>query len=201
MTSNHLNQCWPNSLMRCICDTGGYGLIRLYRKTVKLRTMCHVPVITLSYPFFADVNTGMYPHSPSQYHARPKAKHGIAMQNVDKFPYPRKQTMGNEFIPCLNDVCDILKCFRSFNSTLSLLSVLNYRTHCYWVASYRQRKCMAINNVTSSMTFLSLLSLYASRSWRKMWDTSLYFTAVNQPEVRVSGEHGIIYITEKLLNK
>ena len=47
-------------------------------------------------------------------HARPKAKRGIAMPSVDKFPYPRKQTRGNEYIPCSNNICDILKRFRSF---------------------------------------------------------------------------------------
>ena len=36
------------------------------------------------------------------------------MLSVDKFPYPRKQTRGNEFIPCSNNICDILKRFRSF---------------------------------------------------------------------------------------
>ena len=39
---------------------------------------------------------------------------GIAMLSVDKFPYPRKQTRSNEFIPCSNNICDILKRFRSF---------------------------------------------------------------------------------------
>ena len=61
-----------------------------------------------------DADTGIYPHAASQYHARPKAKRGIAMLSVDKFPYPRKQTRGNEFIPCSNNICDILKRFRSF---------------------------------------------------------------------------------------
>ena len=69
---------------------------------------------TISYPLFADADTGIYPHAASQYHARPKAKRGIAMLIVDKFPYPRKQTRGNEFIPCSNNICDILKRFRSF---------------------------------------------------------------------------------------
>ena len=69
---------------------------------------------TISYPFFADADTGIYPHAASQYHARPKAKRGIAMLSVDKFPYPRKQTRGNEFIPCSNNICDILKRLRSF---------------------------------------------------------------------------------------
>ena len=69
---------------------------------------------TISYPLFADADTGIYPHAVSQYHARPKAKRGIAMLSVDKFPYPRKQTRGNEFIPCSDNICDILKRFRSF---------------------------------------------------------------------------------------
>ena len=43
----------------------------------------------ISYPLFADADTGIYPHAASQYHARPKAKRGIAMLSVDKFPYPR----------------------------------------------------------------------------------------------------------------
>ena len=68
----------------------------------------------ISYPLFADADRGIYPHAASQYHARPKAKRGIAMLRVDKFPYPRKQTRGNEFIPCSNNICDILKRFRSF---------------------------------------------------------------------------------------
>ena len=69
---------------------------------------------TISYPLFADADTGIYPHAALQYHARPKAKRGIAMLSVDKFPYPRKQTRGNEFIPRSNNICDILKRYRSF---------------------------------------------------------------------------------------
>ena len=68
----------------------------------------------ISYPLFADADTGIYPHAASQYHTRPKAKRGIVMLSVDKFPYPRKQTRGNEFIPCSNNTCYILKRFRSF---------------------------------------------------------------------------------------
>ena len=68
----------------------------------------------ISYPLFADTYTGLYPHAASQYHTRPKAKRGIVMLSVDKFPYPRKQTRGNEFIPCSNNTCYILKRFRSF---------------------------------------------------------------------------------------
>ena len=37
--------------------------------------------------------------------------------SVDKFPYPRKQTRGNEFIPCSNNICVILKRFRTFKIT------------------------------------------------------------------------------------
>ena len=76
----------------------------------------------ISYPLFADADTGIYPHAASQYHARPKAKRGIAMLSVDKFPYPRKQTRGNEFIPCSNNICDILKRFRSF--TISAITLI-----------------------------------------------------------------------------
>ena len=43
-----------------------------------------------------------------------KAKRVIAMLSVDKFPFSRKQTRGNEFIPCSNNICDILKRFRRF---------------------------------------------------------------------------------------
>ena len=77
-------------------------------------TYCHAACNIISYPLFADADTGIYPHAALQYHVRPKAKGGIAMLSVDKFPYPRKQTRGNEFIPCSNNICDILKRFRSF---------------------------------------------------------------------------------------
>ena len=53
----------------------------------------------ISYPFLADADAGIYPLAALQYHARPKVKRCIAMLSVDKFPYPRKQTRGNEFIP------------------------------------------------------------------------------------------------------
>ena len=77
-------------------------------------TVLNTALTIISYPLFADADTGMYPHAASQYHARPKAKRGIAMLSVDKSPYPRKQTRGKEFIPCSNNICDILKRFRSF---------------------------------------------------------------------------------------
>ena len=39
----------------------------------------------IRYSLFASADTGIYP----------KAKRGIAMLRVDKFPYPRQQTRGN----------------------------------------------------------------------------------------------------------
>ena len=51
----------------------------------------------ISYPLFASADTGIYPHLASQYNAWPSAARGIAMLRVDKFPYLRKQTRGNEF--------------------------------------------------------------------------------------------------------
>ena len=57
----------------------------------------------ISYSFFANVDAGNYPHAASQYHVLPEAKRGIALLSVDKFPYLRKQTRGNEFIPCSKD--------------------------------------------------------------------------------------------------
>ena len=85
---------------------------------------------TISYPLFADADTGIYPHAASQYHARPKAKRGIAMLSVVKFPYPRKQTRGDEFIPCSNN---ILKRFRSFKiPAITLIRPkLSYKHKCY----------------------------------------------------------------------
>ena len=70
---------------------------------------------TISYPLLADVETGLYPYAPLQYHAQPKAMHGIAILRVDKFPYTRKQTRGSEFIPCPIDTCHILKRSGGFN--------------------------------------------------------------------------------------
>ena len=37
----------------------------------------------ISYLLFVDADTGIYPHAASQYHARPKAKRGIAMLSVN----------------------------------------------------------------------------------------------------------------------
>ena len=121
---------------------------------------------TISYPLFADADTGIYPHAASQYHARPKAKRGIAMLSVDKFPYPRKQTRGNEFIPCSNNICDILKRFRSFKSQLSHKSGLNHRINTVLLGRTvavrkkdggRNRHCDVINDVPLSL-YLTLMT-------------------------------------------
>ena len=42
---------------------------------------------------------------------------GILLVTPCLLTYPRKQTRGNEFIPCSNNICDILKRFRSFKIT------------------------------------------------------------------------------------
>ena len=48
----------------------------------------------IRYPVYASADTGIYPHSASQYHTWPSAARGIAMLRVDKFPYPRQKTRG-----------------------------------------------------------------------------------------------------------
>ena len=78
----------------------------------------------MTYPLFADADSGIYPHAALQYHAGPKANRGIVIVNklsMDKFPDPRKETRGNEFIPCANEVCYILKLFHSFKIPAVLL--------------------------------------------------------------------------------
>ena len=120
----------------------------------------------ISYPLFADADTGIYPDAASQYHARPKAKRGIAMLSVDKFPYPRKQTRGNEFIPCSDNICDILKRFRSFKiPAITLIWPKSSYKHSI-TRSYRSgrkadggrnRHCDVINDVPLSL-YLTLMT-------------------------------------------
>ena len=145
----------------------------------------------ISYPLFADADTGIYPHTASQYLARrPKAKHGIAMLSVDKFLYTRKHTRGNKFIPWSNDLCHILKLFHNFKiPAIPFIWLRSSNKQCYSVASQQQGKwtVVVITIVTSSMTFLSL---YISCWWRQTWDTDLYLTVFSQSKVRVSTEHG-----------
>ena len=158
---------------------------------------CSHDLNIISYPLFADADTGIYPHVASQYHARPKAKRGIAMLSVDKFPYPRKQTRGNEFIPCSNNICDILKRFRSFKiPAITLIWPKPSYKHSVTKSDRsgkEKRTAVGIAIVTSSMTFLCL---YISRWWRQTLETAPYLTVVNQSEARISTEHGINhYIT------
>ena len=58
--------------------------------SIFLRTVCQI----ISYPLFAGADTGIYPHAALQYHARPKAKRGIAMLSVDKFPVSAEANKG-----------------------------------------------------------------------------------------------------------
>ena len=121
----------------------------------------------ISYPLFADADTQIYPHAALQYHARSKAKRGIAMLSVDKFPYPRKQTRGNEFIPCSNNICDNLKRFRSFEiPAITLIwpkspykhSVTrSYRSGKESGRRGRNRHCDVINDVPLSL-YLTLMT-------------------------------------------
>ena len=57
---------------------------------MRMCVQTHMCMYIISYPLFADADTGIYPHAASQYHARPMAKRGIAMLSVDKFPDTRK---------------------------------------------------------------------------------------------------------------
>ena len=63
----------------------------------------------ISYSLFAEEDVGIYTHAASKYHARSKAKRGIAMLSVDKFP------RGTEFISCSNNFCHVVKRFPSFD--------------------------------------------------------------------------------------
>ena len=61
----------------------------------------------ISYPPFADVDTGIYPDTAPQYHAQSTAKRGniitgIVVLSVDKFTYTLEQTGRHEFIWCSN---------------------------------------------------------------------------------------------------
>ena len=135
------------------------------RHTVHMRT--DQPIYIISYPLFADADTGIYPHAALQYHSRPKAKRGIAMLSVDKFPYPRKQTRGNEFIPYSNNICDILKRFRSFKipaitliwpkSAYKHSVTRSYRSGKESGRRCRNRHCDVINDVPLSL-YLTLMT-------------------------------------------
>ena len=119
---------------------------------------------------------------------------------VDTFPYPWKQTTGNEFIPCSIGVWHFLKRFQSFKPPVvpfilpessHKLSVA--RSHRSGKESRRHRDRSVIVIVTSPMT---LLYLYISRRWRQTLNMCLYFTVISQSEARVSAELGIKLYTQ-----
>ena len=138
-----------------------FGVIRFYPyppgfidKRWDHRTASLVCIV--SCPLFADADTGIYPHAASQYYARPKAKRGIVMIRVDKFPYPRKQTRGNEFIPSSNNICHILKRFHSFKIPAIPWTWPKSPYKHSVTRSYRSGKVVGIAIVTSSMRLLCL---------------------------------------------
>ena len=55
------------------------SVLSFYIDDVLTLSIWQPPAGIISYPLFADADTGIYPHAASQYHARPKAKRGIAM--------------------------------------------------------------------------------------------------------------------------
>ena len=118
--------------------------------------------IVISYPLFADADTGIYPHTASQYHTRPESKRFDAILSVDKFPYPRQQTRGNEFTPCLNNICDILKCFHSIKIPAIPLIRLNlrinsvYRSHRSGKESVRRSESPLWRHQWRSFVFIYL---------------------------------------------
>ena len=134
----------------------------------------------------------IYPHAASQYHTRPKAKRGIAMLSVDKFQYPRKQTRGNEFIPCSNNICYILKCCGSFKIPAIIL---------IWPKSpYKHSVTRSYCSGKESGWWLESplwphrwrpFCLYISCWWLDTWDTPLYFMVVNGSEAKIRNEHVI----------
>ena len=179
--------------------SSGCNIISYLAHTSKSTTVCRHSMNIIIYNLFADAYTEIYPHAASQYHARPKAKRGIAMLSVNKFPYPRKQTRGNEFIPCSNNICDILKSFHSFKiPDVTLIWPKSPYKHSV-TRSYRSGKesCGGRNRHCDNINDVPLC--YISRWWRQTWDTAPYFTVVNQSEARISTEHGISYFTCRLI--
>ena len=148
----------------------------------------------ISSPLFADADTGIYPQGASPYHARPKVKRGMAMPSVDEFPYPRRKTRGNKFIPSSNDVSKIMKHFRGFKiaAVQSICPKSSYKQS-YLVTLLWQGKWAAagVAIVMSSTTFLPL---YTSRWWHQTRDSCPYITVVRKSETKIITEQGIRHI-------
>ena len=151
--------------------------------------------------------------------AIPMVARSIAILSVDKFPYPRKQTRGKEFILCSNDLCHILKRFHS-ESQLPLLFCLN---HCIKTVLRGRIKAARKSDAgrpwspyyDAPFLFIShsddvkrkiRVYILATRarftkptprsggSWCSM--TCIYYTVISQSEARVSTEHGIKLCTK-----
>ena len=134
----------------------------------------------ISYLLFADADTEIYPHAATPYHARPKAKRGIAMLSVDKFPYPRKQTGVTNLSHAQRMFVKFWNVSTALKSQIPLLSGLN---HCIntvlldRIAAARKadggrdRHCDAISDVFFS-SYFTLMTLN--------WDTCINFTVVSQ---------------------
>ena len=148
----------------------------------------------ISYPLFASVDTTLYPHAASRYHARPQTKRVIAMLSMDKFPYPRKQTRGNEFIPCSKYIWYNLKRFRNFEiPAMPLKAGVHHCINTVLLGRIAAARKVGSGRDRDSDVISDVLSLYILRRWRQMWDRCIYFTVVSQSEARVSTEHGIKY--------
>ena len=121
------------------------------------------------------------------------------MLSVDKFQYPRKQTRSNEYITCLNDVCHIVKRFRS----IKILAILfiwpqsSYKhsgTRSHRMARKlddgRYRHCDVINDVpfsfylmliTSNVKYVSIpqgCKQIRSENQHQAWDKHKYYMII-----------------------
>ena len=114
---------------------------------------------TISYPLFGDADTGIYPHAASQYYAWPKAKRGIAMLTVDKFPYLRKQTGVTNLSHAQTIFVTFWNVSAALKSQLSHKSGLNHRINTVLLGRTvavrkadgdRNRYCDVINDVPLS---------------------------------------------------
>ena len=155
-----------------------------------LRLQHSFPSKIISYPLFADADREIYPPTESQNHLRLKPKCGIAKLSVDKFLHLWKQTRGNEFIPCWNDVCHILRHNHSFKiPAIPLIwpkssykhSVA--RSHCSGEESGMRSESPLWGHQWHSFFHISCW-------WCQTWDTCLNFMVVKQSEVRFSNGHG-----------